>query len=161
MKLSPSKSRRGVRAAVLATVAAAASLATALPAFAEAPAANDDNDSYYSSEKCAAHSDWFRFRLFYNSGYQGAWVNAGHGIGNFDALQTNNGVKALTFCSGTGNGAGQNVKNNTASVYNYGGHLVVVSVNSWSHGDTDAFYPNTGGNLVATYNNNASMAVYE
>ncbi|MFC8421500.1 hypothetical protein ACFUN7_11560 [Streptomyces sp. NPDC057236] len=108
----------------------------------------------------------FKFTFRYNSGVSGAYRKLGYAHGNFAATDIFDGSDAtdhpLRFCSGTGNGAGQGIKNNAASATNahtsYGAR---VYYNSWFQGAYDGFQPGIptpySRNLANTYNNNASF----
>jgi hypothetical protein len=103
----------------------------------------------------------FRFSFRYNSGLSGAWKNLGYAHANFAATDLGTGDPfsyPLEFCSGTGSGGGQVIKNNAASARNrHGSYSGRVYFNSWWQGAYDNFRPGTGGNLVDTYNDNASF----
>ncbi|GAB2900479.1 hypothetical protein [Streptomyces mayteni] len=103
----------------------------------------------------------FRFSFRYNSNLAGSWKNLGYAHANFAATDIGVGDPfdyPLEFCSGTGNGAGQGIKNNAASARNrHSSYSGRVYYNSWWQGAYNNFLPGTSGNLTSTYNNNASF----
>ncbi|GGY42251.1 hypothetical protein [Streptomyces tanashiensis] len=156
---SPQRTRR-IRMAALVGVLAAASLSlTATPASAEDNPMRDSNyDQWWDLEpdgstfsRCADHTDKFRFRFYYNSDYAGSWINIGHPLWDLLNVYRGDGPHALTFCDGKGNGAGQVVGNNAASVYNwYDGFCGTVYYNSGYNrkGPYRTYSPRSGGNLA-------------
>ncbi|MFF2132982.1 hypothetical protein ACFVW1_48175 [Streptomyces olivochromogenes] len=112
--------------------------------------------------KCGSSSTGWSFCLYYNSGELGSyyrWTNSGE-VSNLAGLTYPN--------NGNGNGAGQAVKNNSASAsyYNASGcdacsnDYVRVFFSSGFLGNYDTIYTNQNKNLVNTYNNNASWRAY-
>lgn len=87
------------------------------------------------------------FCLYYNSNLGGSRLTLGNSVGDLA------GYKFTT----SGAGEGQNVKNNAASAWNK--NLCPVSVYFYSNygGAWDSFGYNQSGNLVDTYNQNASV----
>ncbi|MEV5507274.1 hypothetical protein [Streptomyces orinoci] len=153
--------RRARIAAALTGAVAAVALSFGGPAYAEndPTVAIDSNnsDSIESPAACDGHSDDFRFRFYYHSNYQGAWVNVGHPVYDLTSLDFGVGHTAppLRFCPGTGDGSGQQAANNSASVYNwYDGYCANVYYSAGYRGPVDHFGPSSGGNLSGTLNNN-------
>jgi hypothetical protein len=141
--------------AIAATAALVSSTGTA-------SAYNSGDDQNYSSPEACSGST-FKFVFRYNSGNTGAYRKLGYSQGNLGVsdIYTTGGGEPLRFCAGTGNGAGQSIKNNAASATNgHPSYIGVVYYNSWWKGAYDSF----GGNalpmardLTNTYNNNASF----
>ena len=140
-------------------VTSAAGLALFAAAPAEASSADDDNVLL----ACQSYDTGFKFKLYYNSNTQGAYRDFGYAVGNFDSVPlVASDPVALTFCSGTGAGAGQRVKNNAASAHNrHTSYGACVYFNSWFNGAKDSLPPAVptpvSRNLVNTYNENASF----
>ncbi|MFI6685657.1 hypothetical protein [Streptomyces sp. NPDC050485] len=161
---SVSRSRALVRAAALAGALAAVSLAPAGTASAEGNPTTvyDSNgeDTLMSMDKCADHTDNFRFRFFYHSGEAGAWVNVGHPIYDLKSIAmggSGGGNHPLSFCD-QGDGAGQAVANNSASVHNwYDGYCGSVYYSAGYKGAKETIWHNSGADLSATKNNNRSV----
>lgn len=89
-----------------------------------------------------------KFCFFYNSGL----------TGSHNALNGNNipNLTGYTFTS-SGAGSGQPVKNNAASAQNNNQCKATVFFNSNYAGVQDSFSYRNGGQLVNTYNQNASL----
>lgn len=87
--------------------------------------------------------------LFYNSYYGGAKRDFARNVANFAPYRY--------FSPGAG--AGQPVKNNAASAYNYdAGSTARIYYNSYYAGPADDLRPRTGRQRLGdTYNDNASM----
>ncbi|MEV0416387.1 hypothetical protein AB0I68_38025 [Streptomyces sp. NPDC050448] len=150
-----------IRTMALAGVLAAATLSAIGTASAEGnPVGQDNAGTLQSMQKCADQSEEFRFRFYYNSNTQGAWVNIGHDVYDLARISmggSSNEEYALQFCD-KGNGAYVNVANHAASAYNwYRGYCATVHYNSGFRGATDRIYPNNSANLGATKNNNKSI----
>ncbi|MFH8257045.1 hypothetical protein [Streptomyces roseolus] len=123
-----------------------------------------EQKNFLSPSACSGGD--FKFTFRFNSNGGGAYRKLGYQHGNFAATEIQVGVDPytapLTFCSGTGNGAGEGIKNNAASVTNahtsYGGF---VYYKSWWQGAYDSVQPArptpVSKNLVNTYNENASF----
>ena len=89
--------------------------------------------------------------LYYNSGYQGATF--GDGNGNSQKPENYGAPNWYVFSGGSG--AGIDVKNNAASVYNFDiNDTATIYVNSNNTGPHQSFPPNTGGNLNSGLKNN-------
>lgn len=117
------------------------------------------NDANVSSNACS-YAQVFKFQLYFNSDLLGAWAKFGYSEENFGAYDGSSGYLIFNFCSGTGNGAGQHVKNNAASAGNwtYDDTCVArVHFNSYWKGVYDNIHTATPRNLVNTYNENASF----
>ncbi|MFJ3793984.1 hypothetical protein [Kitasatospora sp. NPDC090091] len=99
--------------------------------------------------------------FFYNSNLAGAMRYFGYAEGDFNQLGELGSTSAgpATFCPGY-SGAGQNVKNNAASVSNHDifHEYARVYYNSWFQGNSDIVMRQTTRNLSPTIkNNNASF----
>lgn len=156
-------SRRRLRTALVAAVMGASALSGTGMAHAEGdPTAwiSSDEDTIMSMETCAAHSDQFRFRLYYSPNYSGAWVNVGHNIYDLLALKMPyTPARPLYFCSGTGSGSGQAAGNNAASAYNwYDGYVGTVYYSAGYKGVSDTVGARSGmSTLWNTRNDNRSI----
>ncbi|MGW4024047.1 hypothetical protein [Streptomyces sp. NPDC005009] len=155
-----------IKAAFVAFTAATAAV-LASPGVASAYNSGE-NENYFSSSACSGST--FKFTFRYNSNMAGAYRKLGYAHANLAATDMYQPVGSsdtdleypLRFCSGTGNGAGQVIKNNAASATNahtsYGAR---VYYNSWWQGAYDGFQPGIptpySRNLDNTYNNNASF----
>ncbi|MFD5620508.1 hypothetical protein [Streptomyces yangpuensis] len=127
---------KSMRAAV-AAVAASGVLVMALPSTAQAA----PTLRCYPGLAC----------VYYNSNQAGAVATMNHidGMPSWDF--------AGVFSAGTGNGAGQQIKNNAASADSrYATQAVRVHYNSWYKGPYDVVTAQSKRNLSVTYNNNAS-----
>jgi len=134
------------RTTALAAVAAAlvASVAVAAPASA-------------LTRSCSSAA---RMCIHYNSVANGmnAEFGSDYNVPSFNPSNTTNDIFFKAGSEGSA-GAGEWVWNNAASLVNF--HMAVkvaVFVNSSYDGERDIFYKYTGGNLVKTKNDNASMA---
>ncbi|MEV7021516.1 hypothetical protein [Kitasatospora sp. NPDC093558] len=153
-----------MRAAVLAGVMGAALVSfTAPAAMAEGDPTitvkSNDSDTLLDMDKCAEHTDNFRFRFYYHKDYKGAWVNVGHPV--WDLKYIDSGVdpaeNPLRFC-GDSDGGGQPAANNSASAYNwYDQYCAYVYYSKGYGGASERIAPHSGGNLGATANNNRSI----
>lgn len=120
----------------------------------------EDSENQGSPEACRSPgSSKFKFTLYYNSNFAGAYRNIGYAVGNFADVRIGGapqaGLQPLHYCS-TGNGSGQSIKNNAASAENrHSTYIGWVYYNSWFQGASDAV--GFGRNLNNTYNNNASF----
>jgi hypothetical protein len=137
------------RAALVAATTLAGVAAGAAPAQAHGP--------------CSGEYKVYGLCLYYNSNNQGARVSASGPVYNYNNAFEGPIPRALAF-SLEGNGGGQPVKNNTASVYNLDLTPYTVYYNSGWAGPADSFpYEGYGGselwfgNLNHTYNENASQ----
>ncbi|MCX5388487.1 hypothetical protein [Streptomyces sp. NBC_00094] len=159
--LSAVRTRSRLRAATLAGLLALLPVAATNVAMAEGnptTPTSSDFDSYWPPEKCADASEEFRFRFYYNSDF-GAWVNIGRSIYDLAALsEGGTGSSQVLILCEKGNGDGKRAANNSASTYNwYRDYCSVVYYKSGYKGLADPVYPNSGGNLYHTYNNNKSI----
>ncbi|MGW1198847.1 hypothetical protein ACWD4B_23875 [Streptomyces sp. NPDC002536] len=163
MNSVPVKRRTRLASVLTGAVAAAALSVAASPAFAEGDPTGEstynNNLTVLSMEKCAEHSEDFRFRFYYHSDYKGAWVNVGHPIYDLKAIGQGDGsYPALYFCGGTGDGAGQQVANNAASAYNwFNAYCGTVYYNHGYRGAQDDIFSRSGANLTNTKNNDRSV----
>lgn len=160
-------------AAVVAGVLTAFSLAvSAVPAAAQNnPMTEGDYDQWWavetvggvsSSAACADNANQFKFRFYYSPNYQGAFINIGHPLYDLLAVYAGDGAHPLKFCGGGGSGRGQNVGNNSASVYNdYEGYCGTVYYYAGYNrkGAYKSYWPHSGGNLqdVGLRNDNRSI----
>ncbi|MFJ6760325.1 MULTISPECIES: hypothetical protein [unclassified Streptomyces] len=101
--------------------------------------------------------------IYYNSDNKGSRVGIYGKVHNYDANPTmcsSQGCSKYSFQT-SGNGYGQYIKNNAASAYNADFHPYRVYYNSGWSGPVDEFdpkgYGTYFGNLVRTYNQNASQ----
>lgn len=85
--------------------------------------------------------------FFYNSSLGGSFV---------DIAKKKANLSCCTFIT-AGNGQGQSVKNNAASVKNWNTQKARIFYNSDYAGIYDTIDPLTAATLVNTYNNNASF----
>ncbi|GAA1992734.1 peptidase inhibitor family I36 protein [Kitasatospora viridis] len=133
--------RRRTFAGLLAAAALGAAVLAAAPAYADGPG------DCPSDVAC----------LFYNSGFQGSYF--GDGAGNSQTPENYLYNSWYTFGGGNGSGAGQYVKNNAASVYDYNiNYSVTIYYNSNNAGPSQTIGPDAGANLNSTLkNNNASQ----
>ncbi|MFE9426456.1 hypothetical protein ACFYNO_26240 [Kitasatospora sp. NPDC006697] len=138
--------RRRTVAGLLATAALGTGLLgtgllTAAPAYADGPG------SCPSYDAC----------LFYNSNFQGSYF--GDSAGNSQTPENYLYNSWYTFAGGNGSGAGQYVKNNAASVYDYDiNYSVTIYYNSGNAGPRQTIGPDAGANLDRDVkNNNASQ----
>ncbi|MFI6685660.1 hypothetical protein [Streptomyces sp. NPDC050485] len=155
------RSRLGAAAAAAFTAVAALSFATPAHAEGDPTLAVDSNggDTMQAPEKCAEHTDQFRFRFYYHSGNQGAWVNVGHPV--YDLKYIDMGappLQPLKFCPGTGDGALQPIANNAASVFNwYQAYCGTVYYSAGYKGASETIFHGSGANLTSAKNNNRSI----
>ncbi|WP_201847364.1 peptidase inhibitor family I36 protein [Myceligenerans indicum] len=92
------------------------------------------------------------FCYYYNSGNEGSISDFTDSIGDYGASQPD----CYEF-KGSGNGQGECIKNNAASVWNRSSKTVCVFYNSYYGGSSQAVAPGFKGQLNGTvYNNNAS-----
>ncbi|MER5664740.1 peptidase M23 [Streptomyces mirabilis] len=132
--------RTSAVAAALATAGALSMLVTAAPA--QADSIPDD--------LCGGVID-VDYCLWYNSGQKGGWTATYENIPNWSGWNFSDGGQGSS-------GVGTPVKNNAASYANSRDDKTGVSYfNSNYAGASDAAAPRTKGNLVNTYNNNASF----
>ncbi|MFI6689862.1 hypothetical protein [Streptomyces sp. NPDC050485] len=87
-----------------------------------------------------------KFCMYYNSNFRNAYLPSTSNISNFAGYEF----------SGRGDGVGQDVKNNAASVIDHRIIPLVVYYNSGYAGPRDRVNPKSGRNLDETYNENAS-----
>ncbi|MEV7419133.1 hypothetical protein [Streptomyces sp. NPDC089919] len=165
MKISlvPSSTRRRLRTAAVTALLAATTVATGGIAHAESNPTIDLNsngdDTTLSMEKCAEHSEDFRFRFYYSPDYKGAWVNVGHNIYDMKSIDVTAAPdRALYFCD-NGAGGGQQAANNAASAYNwYEGYEATIFYSLGYRGAWDTVRPRSGISLLPnTRNNNRSI----
>jgi hypothetical protein len=112
-------------------------------------------------EKSQAASD-FKYAIYYNSNYGGAYRNIGYSVWDFADERIGGapqgGTQPLKFCHG-GNGNLQGIKNNAASVKNkHSTYYAVTYYNSGYKGSADWSSPRSQTNLSVTKNENASFA---
>ncbi|GAA3501826.1 hypothetical protein GCM10019016_089330 [Streptomyces prasinosporus] len=132
--------RTSAVAAALAAAGALGMLATAAPA--QADTIPDD--------LCGGVID-VDYCLWYNSNQQGGWTATYRDISNWEGWNFSNGGQGT-------NGVGTPVKNNAASYANSHDSKTGVSYfNSNYAGASDVAPPRDRGNLVNTYNDNASF----
>lgn len=105
---------------------------------------HDSSDVTGSTGRC-----YSALCLYYNSGEAGAMFNTDENISN---------LLYYTFPD-NGNGFGDPVKNDAASAENQGPDVDIIYYNSNFIGNFDYLYPNSFGQLVNTYNNDASVAI--
>ncbi|WP_405899177.1 hypothetical protein OG242_18165 [Streptomyces sp. NBC_00727] len=149
------KKTLAVTAAVVGIGASAIS-----PAQASTGAENQD-----SPEACvkSQSASTFKFAIYYNSNYGGAYRNIGYSVWDFADERIGGspqaGTQPLLFCHG-GNGNLTGIKNNAASARNkHSTYYSVVYFNSGYKGNSDWIAPGTGwSQLSNTYNDNASFA---
>ncbi|MEU2454950.1 hypothetical protein ABZ605_33285 [Streptomyces sp. NPDC012765] len=154
-----------VKKSMTAGAVAAAALAAVITAPGTANAVDvSENRNYLSQSACSGTE--FKFTFRFNSNQQGAYRKLGYAHGNLAASQvfafedpTN---YPLRYCDGTGNGSGQGIKNNAASIHNsHTSYGAVVYYNSWWQGASDGLQPGVptpvSRNLSNTYNQNASF----
>jgi hypothetical protein len=145
------------------TLSASAAAVAGLLMVTASPAQASSNDDANVLLACQSYDTGFKFKLYYNSNTAGAYRDFGYAVGNFDSVPlVASDPVALKFCSGTGAGAGQRVKNNAASAHNrHTSYGACVYYNSWFNGAKDTLQPATpvpvSRNLVNTYNENASF----
>lgn len=141
-----------------ATLASAGSASANDPTF---DVGSNGADTLQNMARCADHTEEFRFRFYYSAGYTGAWVNVGHNIYDLKAIAmggSGGGYHPLRFCD-KGNGAGQNVANNSASAYNwYSGYCGTVHYSAGYKGASEKIWWGSGQNLTSTKNNNRSIS---
>jgi hypothetical protein len=133
-----------VKKSFTAGLVAAAAMGAVVMAPGSASADIGEQKNFLSTSACSGGE--FKFTFRYNSNTSGAYRKLGYAHGNFGATEVQVGVDpttyALKYCSGTGAGAGQGIKNNAASVTNsntsYGGY---VYFNSWWQGAYDGVAP--------------------
>jgi hypothetical protein len=125
---------------------------------------NDYNEAEGKSHQCSDHSEEFRFRFYYRTGYRGNFVNIGKPIWDLLSEPTGYGSRPLVFCGGPENGDGwrQQVGNNSASAYNwYVGYCATVyyyaGFQGAGQGLAETFSPRTGRDLGVTRNDNRSV----
>lgn len=155
-------SRRSLRSALVAALMGASALSGAGLAHAESDPTIDVNSNAESTllsmEKCADHSEEFRFRFYYSPEYQGAWVNVGHNI--YDLMYIKmmySPAYPLHFCE-NGSGGGQQVANNAASAYNwYEGYVGTIHTSAGYKGDWEMIGPRSGHAVLNTRNDNRSI----
>ncbi|MFB6559600.1 hypothetical protein ACFCYH_12050 [Streptomyces sp. NPDC056400] len=123
------------------------------------PMYQNDEYQYMSAHKCADQTEEYRFRFYYNSNNQGAWVNIGNHVPDLARLAIGQDqFPALTFCD-KGKGAHQRVANNAGSAYNwYQQYCATVHYNSWYRGPSERVAPGYVHNLGPTKNNNKSVS---
>ncbi|MFF2526986.1 hypothetical protein [Streptomyces liangshanensis] len=133
-------------------------LMTAIPAHA------DPELNQMSPEACqeTQASSTFKFAIYYNSNYAGAYRNIGYSVYDFGDERVGGspqgGLQPLNFCHG-GAGNGQGIKNNAASVKNkHATYWAIVYYNSGFKGTSEAI--SRQANLTTTKNNNASFEWY-
>ncbi|WP_432062286.1 hypothetical protein [Streptomyces sp. S1] len=126
--------------------------------------ANTGLENQQSIETCKSQaSSTFKFALYYNSNYGGAWRNIGYSVWDFAdepiGGQGQAGLEPLRYCP-SGAGANQDIKNNAASAKNkHSSYYAVVYYNSGYKGNADWIgWKNSWSKLVNTYNENASFA---
>lgn len=140
----------------VAVAGAAAVMLTASPASADVR----NWEGYAGTNATCYGTGGFDMAFYYNSSAAGAQRYFGYPEGDFNELGELGSTSAgpATFCSG-GNGAGQRVKNNAASVRNaYSVGYARVYYNSWFQGNSDIVERVTWRNLSPTIkNNNASF----
>jgi hypothetical protein len=129
----------------LALVGTALAMTTSILSIASPASAADRNGKCDSGEFC----------YYYNSGNAGSISDFDESIEDYGATQPS----CYEF-KGDGNGEGQCIKNNAASVWNRTGKTVKVYFNSDFGGASQSFASGDKGNLNATLkNNNASHAI--
>ncbi|GAA2990432.1 MULTISPECIES: hypothetical protein [Streptomyces] len=105
------------------------------------------------------------FNLYYNSNQKGACITVQGQPTNFDTYRSDGSPATFNGCAvaaTTCPGLGQNVKNNAASAANWWtGATGRVYFNSNHKGAYDTFGPQVVGQLVNTYNNNASFTWWQ
>lgn len=159
------KNRTVIRSAMVASMSAVALLSSTVTA----QAYNWQEDANWGDPAACSGTE-FKFTFYFNSNQAGARRNLGYNHANLAATDMYHVPGTadpdldypLKFCPGTGNGAGQGLKNNAASVTNrhtsYAGY---VYYSSWWQGAFDATAPATplprSRNLANTYNENASF----
>ncbi|WP_329133424.1 hypothetical protein OG552_15905 [Streptomyces sp. NBC_01476] len=122
----------------------------------------ENQESPEACQKTQAAST-FKFAIYYNSNYGGAYRNIGYSVYDFADERIGGapqgGLQPLLFCHG-GAGNLQGIKNNAASAKNkHPTYYSVVYYNSGYKGDSDWIAPNSGwSQLAGTYNENASFA---
>ncbi|MBO0918428.1 peptidase M23 [Streptomyces laculatispora] len=139
--------RQPAVAAALAAVGTLGMLATAAPAQADS----------IPDSLCGGVID-SHYCLWYNSNQKGGWTATTGNVANWDNY-SGNGYPMNFSDGGQGtNGVGTHVKNNAASYANSDDSRTGVSYfNSNYAGASDVAPPRDKGNLVNTYNNNASF----
>ncbi|MBT2421910.1 hypothetical protein J7F01_14895 [Streptomyces sp. ISL-22] len=110
--------RVGVLLGAVAALAISVTPASAKP--------GDDAENLHSAEACqkTPGKSKFDLTLWYNSGQNGAYLNIGYSVYDFDALRPGDGhAYPLRYCRlGASNpwpGSGQKIKNNAASGENF------------------------------------------
>jgi hypothetical protein len=147
-----------LRTSVLAITAVMLGL-TVTPA--QASTGEENQLSPEACSKTQAESA-FKYAIYYNSNHGGAYRNIGYSVYDFADERiggsSQGGLQPLNFCHG-GNGNGQGIKNNAASVKNkHTTYYAVTYFNSGYKGSADWVGPSVGRNLSVTYNENASFA---
>ncbi|NML54733.1 hypothetical protein HHL19_18995 [Streptomyces sp. R302] len=131
-----------------------------------APAqASTGQENQYSYEACKTQAESpYKFALYYNSGYAGAWRNIAYSVYDFAhepiGGQSQGDLRQpLEYCP-WGAGANQEIKNNAASAKNkHSTYYAVVYYNSGYKGNADWIgWQNSWSKLINTYNENASFA---
>ncbi len=149
---------------ILATAAATIGLSMSLAMPAQADTANPNLDNQMSPETCKSQAaSGYKFAIYYNSNYGGAWRNIGYGVYDFGHVPIGGapqgGLQPLRYC-GTGAGANQDIKNNAASAKNkHSSYYGVLYYNSGYKGNADWIgWQNSWSKLINTYNQNASFS---
>lgn len=127
--------------------------------------ASTGEENQMSPEACSKTqaASTFKFAIYYNSNYGGAYRNIGYSVWDFADERIGGapqgGTQPLNFCHG-GSGNLQGIKNNAASAKNkHSTYYSVVYFNSGYKGNSDWISPGTGwSKLSGTYNENASFA---
>jgi hypothetical protein len=150
------------RIPALAAAVVAMGLGMATPVHADSGNTGYENQmSPEACEKSQSASD-FKYAIYYNSNYGGAYRNVGYSVWDFADERIGGapqgGTQPLKFCHG-GNGNLQGIKNNAASVKNkHTTYYAVTYYNSGYKGSADWTSPRGQNNLSVTKNENASFA---
>ncbi|MFE6665719.1 peptidase inhibitor family I36 protein [Streptomyces sp. NPDC057697] len=136
------------RKMTLASIAMGAALLTPFAAStAVAAGSSPAGEAHVVTPMAAGDCPTGKFCFFYNSGLAGAHNALSSNVPN---------LAGYTFTS-SGAGSGQAVKNNAASAQNNNQCKATVYFNSNYAGVQDSFLFRNGGQLVNTYNQNASL----